>query len=106
MGGVEKRTGLRKEDVRRLARTLDIPVWDKPAFACLGSRFPVGTEVTAEKLHRVDMAERALRREGFRQYRVRWHEINGDVLARIEVGADEIQRLTGPGTRQRGVTAC
>jgi uncharacterized protein len=98
--------GLDKRAVRDLAKTLGVPVWNKPAFACLGSRFPVGTTVDAEKLRRVDMAERALRREGFRQFRVRWHEVGDDILARIEVAPDEIERLTMPGIRQRIVTAC
>jgi len=98
--------GLDKQAVRDLAKRLGIPVWDKPAFACLGSRFPVGTTVDAEKLRRVDMAERAVRREGFKQFRVRWHEVGDDVLARIEVAPFEIERLVSPGVRQRVVTAC
>ena len=98
--------GLNKAAVRKLAKELGIPVWDKPAFACLGSRFPVGTTVDGEKLRRVDMAERALRREGFQQFRVRWHEMGERVLARVEVGPDELERLVQPGVRQRVVTAC
>jgi pyridinium-3,5-biscarboxylic acid mononucleotide sulfurtransferase len=98
--------GLDKRAVRVLAKKLDIPVWDKPAFACLGSRFPVGTLVDADKLRCVDMAERAVRREGFRQFRVRWHELGDDILARIEVSPDEIERLISPGVRQRVVVAC
>ena len=98
--------GLNKAAVRKLAKELGIPVWDKPAFACLGSRFPVGTTVDGEKLRRVDMAERALRREGFQQFRVRWHEMGERVLARVEGGPDELERLVQPGVRQRVVTAC
>lgn len=98
--------GFDKRAVRELAKTLGIPVWDKPAFACLGSRFPAGTTVDADKLRCVDMAERAVRREGFRQFRVRWHELGDDILARIEVSPDEIERLISPGVRQRVVVAC
>lgn len=80
---------LDKEDVRRVARWLGLSVWDKPAKACLSSRIPHGLAVTNERLRRIELAEDALHERGFRQYRVRDH----DGLARIEVGADELERL-------------
>jgi uncharacterized protein len=73
--------GLTKADVRALSRALDLPTWDKPQLACLSSRFPYGTEITPERLHRVDGFEDGLRALGFRQLRVRYH---GDV-ARLEL---------------------
>ena len=45
-----KEAGLGKQDIRALAKELGLPIWDKPAFACLGSRFPYGTQITPEKL--------------------------------------------------------
>jgi pyridinium-3,5-biscarboxylic acid mononucleotide sulfurtransferase len=80
--------GMTKAEVRELARELGLPVWDKPALACLSSRFPYGQEITAEKLAQVAHAEEFLRSRGFRQVRVRHH---GDV-ARLEVGPDEMER--------------
>lgn len=80
---------LTKDDVRRLAHRLDLPVWDKPASPCLSSRFPIGTEITAELLRRVEASEDALWSLGFREFRVRHH---GDV-ARIEVPEKELGRL-------------
>lgn len=80
---------LDKQDVRRVARWLDLSVWDKPAKACLSSRIPHGLAVTNERLRRIEKAEDALHERGFRQYRVRDH----DGLARIEVGTDELDRL-------------
>ena len=80
--------GMSKAEVRALARHLDLPSWDKPALACLSSRFPYGQEITAEKLAQVARAEEFLRSRGFRQVRVRHH---GDV-ARLEVGPDEMER--------------
>ncbi len=62
-----------------------MPTWDKPAFACLASRFPYGQKITREKLQQVDQGEQFLLDMGFRQVRVRHH---GDV-ARLEVSADE-----------------
>jgi len=84
-----KEAGLTKADIRALAQHLDLPVWDKPAFACLGSRFPYGTQITPEKLAQVEAAEDILWDAGFRQYRVRHH---GEV-ARIEVDRADMSRL-------------
>jgi uncharacterized protein len=73
--------GLTKAEVRALSRELGLPTWDKPQLACLSSRFPYGTEITPERLARVDGFEDGLRALGFRQLRVRYH---GDV-ARLEL---------------------
>ena len=89
--------GLRKADVRALARELDLELWDKPALACLSSRFPYGTAITLELLRQVDRAERAVLDAGVRACRVRHH---GDV-ARIEVPADAIASLLESGRRER-----
>jgi len=89
--------GFTKDDVRALARRLDLDVWDKPALACLSSRFPYGTEISLELLQQVDRAERAVHAEGIRVCRVRHH---GDV-ARIEVPAQEIIRCVETGVRER-----
>lgn len=76
------RAGLAKDDVRALAAHLDLPVADKPAFACLASRVPVGHEVTADKLAQIERAETGLWDLGFdHRVRVRHHE----TIARIEV---------------------
>ncbi len=90
-----KEAGLGKEDVRELSRRLGLPTADKPANACLASRFPYGEGITAEKLARVGQAERALREAGFRAVRVRHH---GDV-ARIEVPAEERENLLAEADR-------
>lgn len=82
--------GFSKADVRELSKHLELPTWDKPAFACLSSRFPYGTGITRENLTRVDRAETFLRDRGFRYFRVRFHD---ERTARIEVGAEEIPRL-------------
>ena len=89
--------GMSKEDVRSAARELSIPTWDKPASACLSSRFAFGVTITVEELSKVGRAERVLKDEGFRQCRVRVHE---DVV-RIEVEADELARWADPALRER-----
>lgn len=81
--------GLTKADIRELSRELGLSTWDKPAFACLSSRFPYGQRITREALKRVDEAEQLLLDHGFRQVRVRDH---GE-LARIEVDPAERSRF-------------
>lgn len=80
--------GLGKEDIRNLAKEAGLRIWDKPASACLSSRIEYGREVTPEALAMVEQGEDALRRLGFRQFRVRHH---GDI-ARIEIARDEMAR--------------
>lgn len=82
-----KDAGLGKDAIRMLSKQMGLPTWDKPAFACLASRFPYGVKITREKLAMVDRAERYLLEFGFKQVRVRYH---GDT-ARIEVA--EAERL-------------
>ena len=87
--------GFTKTDIREAARRLGLPVWNKPALACLSSRFPYGVAITPERLTRVATCERALRNLGFRVCRVRFH----DTMARIEVEPDKIPRLQTPEVR-------
>ena len=87
--------GFTKADIREAARRIDLPVWNKPALACLSSRFPYGIEITPDRLTQVAQCERVLRELGFRVYRVRYH----DTIARIEVAQEEIQRLFAPEAR-------
>jgi len=79
--------GLTKQDIRDLSRWLALPTWDKPAAACLSSRFAYGDPITVEKLAQVAKAETHLRRMGYRGFRVRHH----DEIARIEMPADRIE---------------
>jgi uncharacterized protein len=84
--------GFRKADVRALARNLGLEVWDKPALACLSSRFPYGTPITLELLRQVDRAEQAVHDAGFRACRVRHH---GEI-ARIEVPPEDVAAVADP----------
>jgi len=83
--------GLTKADVRAIARSLDIPIWDKPAQPCLSSRVPYGIPVTVENLSKIEQAEDYLRGLGLKEVRARHH----DRLCRIEVGEDEIDFAFG-----------
>jgi pyridinium-3,5-biscarboxylic acid mononucleotide sulfurtransferase len=83
---------LHKAEIRFLAQRAAIPVWDRPASACLSSRLPYGSEVTSERLTLIERGEQALRKLGFRQFRVRLH----DTLGRVEVASDELPRALSP----------
>jgi pyridinium-3,5-biscarboxylic acid mononucleotide sulfurtransferase len=84
--------GLTKQEIRELARSANLRVWDKPASACLSSRIEYGRPVTREALNTVDQGEDAIRALGFRQLRVRHH---GE-LVRIEIARDELARALSP----------
>jgi pyridinium-3,5-biscarboxylic acid mononucleotide sulfurtransferase len=87
---------LTKSDIRELSRRAGLPTWDEPASACLSSRIPYNSEVTTEKLGMIERAEAVLRHMGFRVCRVRHH----DQLARLEIGADELNRALDPAVRE------
>lgn len=82
--------GLTKAEVRNASRELGLPTWDKPAAACLASRFAYGVRVTQAALVRVEAAEDLLLGKGFSVVRVR---DLGEDRARVEVGADQVARL-------------
>src|SRR5579884_2058709 len=84
--------GLKKQEIRELARQAGLKVWDKPASACLSSRIEYGRPVTLEALSAVEQGEDALRALGFRQCRVRHH---GEI-ARLEIARDELPRALTP----------
>jgi len=89
--------GLTKPEIRELSRRAGLPTWDEPASACLSSRIPYHSEVTAEKLRIIERAETAIRAMGFRVCRVRHHDLGtaggrSTALARLEIGRDELPR--------------
>lgn len=87
--------GFDKARLRASARRIGLDTADKPASACLASRFPYGTRITPERLKSVERAEEILHQAGFTQVRVRWH---GDV-ARIELPPAEIVHAAAPDMR-------
>jgi pyridinium-3,5-biscarboxylic acid mononucleotide sulfurtransferase len=91
--------GFTKADIREASRLLRLPTWNKPSLACLASRFPYGTEISAARLAQVGRAEDRLRSLGCGQLRVRYH---GD-LARIEVEKADFPRFLDPEFRREAV---
>lgn len=88
--------GLTKAEIRALSARAGLPTAKKPAMACLASRIPYGTPVTAEVLAQVERAEEALQMNGFAQCRLRHH---GEV-ARIEVPVPDLPRLLDSEVRE------
>ena len=84
--------GLSKAEIREISRELGLPTWDKPAMACLATRFVTGQPIEAAGLARVEQAEAWLAERGYRQLRVRVH---GE-LARLELDAAGQERLREP----------
>jgi pyridinium-3,5-biscarboxylic acid mononucleotide sulfurtransferase len=82
-----KESGLTKKEIRELSTRLGLPTGDKPQMACLSSRIPYGEAVTAEKLRMIEEAEYVLRDCGFREVRVRHHEMGLKLEASAPSGA-------------------
>lgn len=66
--------GVTKAQLRELSRDAGLFTWNKPAYACLATRIPTGTEIRDEMLQRVERAEAALAALGFSDFRVRLQE--------------------------------
>lgn len=81
-----------KEEVRRYARSVALPNWDRPSNACLASRVARGEPISHELLRRIERAERVLLERGFRRVRVRVRAEG----ARVEVDSSEVGRLDDP----------
>ena len=90
--------GFSKQDVRELSKQLELSTWNKPSYACLASRIPYHSQITAEKLKQVDDGEEFLRNLGFSgQIRVRHH----NNLARLEIDSRDLPRIIQPELRNK-----
>ncbi len=95
--------GMTKEKIREESRRLGLFTADKPAYACLATRIPAGTRITAETLAKVEKAETALSEMGFSDFRVRCMpgagaklEIKREQLPLFEEEKTKISDLIGP----------
>ncbi len=86
--------GLTKARVRGIAAAWGLSVRDLPASPCLSSRLAYGVEVTAERLARIEAAERWFAERGFIDIRVRLH---ADDLVRLEIDPSQWAKLTVSG---------
>ncbi len=82
--------GLSKQAIRLLSKRAGLPTWNKPAFACLSSRFPYGVKISEENLAKVDAGERFLEELGLKgSIRVRHHKS----IVRLEVDTINFQMI-------------
>jgi len=89
--------GIRKLEVRQMAKEMGLPFWDKPSNSCLATRIEYGERITVDKLEMIAAAENFLMdNNGFRQVRVRWYR---GAIARIEVDKHELKRFFDTETR-------
>jgi pyridinium-3,5-biscarboxylic acid mononucleotide sulfurtransferase len=84
-----QKIGMTKDEIRQFSKTLELPTWDKPAYACLFSRIPYGQKINMDDLAKIEKAEKFFIDHGFRTVRVRCH----NDLARIEVASSDIEKL-------------
>jgi pyridinium-3,5-biscarboxylic acid mononucleotide sulfurtransferase len=91
--------GLNKEEIRFLSKEMGLSTWDKPSMACLASRIPYGSAITADKLKTVEGAEDFLLNMGFKQIRVRHH----GPVARIEAARTDLPRFLEEDMRSKVV---
>lgn len=86
--------GIGKQNIRSIAKSNNLSVFDKPSNSCLASRIPHGIPVTFEKLKRIETAEILVKSVfNVRQVRVRDHQDT----ARIEVGREEFKEMFDTG---------
>jgi len=81
---------LTKENIRQLSRDLGLPTAEVPASPCLASRVSYGLEITKQRLKQIEEAEEFLKKAGLVEFRVRHH----DTVARVEVHAEDIKKVT------------
>jgi uncharacterized protein len=92
-----KEVELVKSEIRQLSKSFNLPTWNKPALACLSSRFPYYTEIEPESLKQVALAEEYMKELGFNQVRVRHH----GQIARIEIDPQEFPKIIDENVRKR-----
>lgn len=82
-------TGTTKAEIRKYSQQLELPTWEKPAYACLLTRLPFGQVIKNGELKRIEQAERFLFSLGFEGCRVRMHEN----MARIEIKQEHFSKM-------------
>ena len=87
--------GIGKAEVRRMAREAGLRVWAKPSYACLATRVPAGTAVSAG----VERGETALMALGFSDLRLRLRGEDG--LLQVREEQLEMARRLLPEIRER-----
>ena len=80
---------LTKAQIREKSKQAGLFTWNKPAYACLATRIPTGTKITAGDLQRTEICEEYLMGLGFSGFRIR---LLGDA-AKLELPASQLSKL-------------
>lgn len=94
--------GLTKEEIRTLSRELGLPTWDKAASPCLASRIPYGISVTPQTLGKIERLEAFLKKNGLKNFRVRYHE----KTVRLELSSSDITKIYQDELRLLWIESC
>lgn len=81
--------GISKDEVRKYSKEAGLFTWNKPAYACLATRIPTGSEITLEKLQTTEISEKALSDMGFSDFRIRMSGKD----AKIQVREEQLEKL-------------
>lgn len=81
--------GLTKADIRRIAAEAGLSSADKPSTPCMATRLPYGTPFDYELLDRIHNGETRLRKLGFYNVRLRFHE----PILRIEIDKTDFNQF-------------
>lgn len=95
-----KEAGITKAEVREISRKLELSNWNLSSQACLASRIPYGTPLTAEMLSKIAAAEKAVR-EAWELDNIRIRHF-GDT-AKIEVSPENISIVADAQKREKAV---
>ena len=80
-----------KNEIRDIAKSVGLSVYDKPSNSCLASRIPWGQKITSERLLRIEYGETIVKQTAkLKQVRVR--DLNG--IAKLEVEKEKISVLS------------
>ncbi len=62
---------LTKSQIRTFSQQAGLFTYDKPSYACLATRIPSGSPITAELLAKIEKSEQLLSQLGYRDFRIR-----------------------------------
>lgn len=78
-----------KEEVREIAKKLNVSVANRPSAPCMATRLPYNTEINFKILEDIERSEDFIKSLGFNVVRVRVH----DDIVRIEVNKEDFMKL-------------
>lgn len=91
-----REVGYTKEEIRQASKEMNLPTWDKPAYACLLTRIPYDTPITPDELKRIEAGEVSLNQLGYAGARLRSH----GRVARIELQPGQFAMINEPSNRE------